>query len=424
MGELTKTGYIRIVNKGELTASTYLSYKEFMNRSEEYRKRLKEQVDTGAITLYCGCCAENTLGLKITSNLVVRVKENRQQSLHRDSCPKSILYANWNKDTMQGVSSSEDTQVMFHISLPSVSSSKQTSTKSSGESSSSEPKDPRTGLNDMVVMLNKYAWEIQTYIKKKEIRAAKQTGEVPNWQYKTLDEFIRLMFGVSNQIMVRCRDGVVPFISLCYRKDLFYACDDWRKQWFFYARIDKVSEIKKERKYQYITVLMPSLKSPTKAVIRIETEKFYKLVDGKELTAKNGLYPVLAGYISRSTFSCEDGSVKEWMTLSKGIVLSVDSRGLYVENETVLAVCNCLVKNNVIFSRPYTTLESYGGEVPTFMVEKKHRKNITIDVVNDHYYRKRAGYGEDNDEFECIFIKEKDDLEEQLSAMLEAVLHS
>ena len=410
MGNLLKIGYFRSVKRdtGEVS---YVSYKEYLSWMDEYKLQLKEMADKGQVLLYCACCQEDELELSITSNLVVRVKNNKKQAMHMDSCPKSVFYSHWNDTAENGIRNDEDEGIVFNIALPSVQKSK------SSSSSSGDAKDHRTGILDMVKTLNMLTWEKQTYSKKKEIREANKARLPQTWVYKDVDAINRLLFGVSNQVYARCRGEVVPFINLCYKKDLFYACTDWRMQWFVYAVIEKIGEIKKERKYQYITVRMPSLQSTKKAVIRVETEQYLKMIEGFG-EEKEGMHRILAGYICRKSFKGDDGSVNEWMNLLKGIILYVSDNGLYVENEHVAAVANYMSEKRILFKRPYFPLENYGSETPTFLLERLHAKNIIVDVVSEKLYEKRSIYCEDNEEYDCILLKEGEDFTSSLNSLV------
>lgn len=254
MSNILKVGYFRKIDNVTGNA-TYVNYKEFYNWEEKNRARLKQLADNGAVKLCCACCLEDTLELTITSNFVIRVKNNKLQESHMDSCPKSVHYANWNDSSGNGIKNTEDEDIIFNIALPSVVKSKSSSSSSSGGTGTGTPRDKRTGILEMVTTLNKVAWEKQTFSKKKEIREANKAGLPQTWVYKTLEEFNRLMFGVANDIYARVKGQMMPFINLCYRKDLFYACNDWRVQWFIYAEIIRVGEVKTERKYQYVTVI-------------------------------------------------------------------------------------------------------------------------------------------------------------------------
>jgi len=185
--------------------------------------------------------------------------------------------------------------------------------------------------------------------------------------------------------------------------------------------VDKISPIKNERKYQYVTVLMPSMQSKTKAVIRIETQQYLKIFGGYE-KEEDGTHRILAGYICRKSFPCEDGTVKEWMEFLKGVVFRVSEHGLYAEDCYVATVLNYLCKNHIIFKRPYFPLENYGSEIPTLLVERLNKKDLIVDVVSERIYRKRQPFGEDNEEYECFFIKTDDDLGDQLDKLLDLLL--
>lgn len=420
MTNLLKSGYFRTVNiiTGQIR---YVSYKEYNSWGTDAKNTLKQSVDMGQIKLYCACCLDDNLPLTITANHVVRVASNGNQDLHMESCPKSIYYNNWIEQSQKGIKSDEDSRVLFNISLPAVyKAPSSSSTSTSTSAGTGTPREKRTGLFDMVIMLNKMAWEKQTFSKKKEIKEANREGRPQEWEYKSLDDFNRLIFGISNDIYCKCQGNVIPFVNLCYRKDLFFACTDWRRQWFMYAVIEKVSEIKPARKYQYITVRMPSDKSNSKAVVRIPTEDFEQLMDGYD-DELPGTHRILTGYICHKAFPGKDGTLNEWINLIKGVVIRVSDNGLYVENKQVAVAANLLAKNRVIYKRPYFPLENYGGKIPTFEIERLHDKNLIIDFPDETEYEMRSVYGNNNEEYECICLRNSDDSTEQLMHVLDKI---
>lgn len=415
MGNLIKTGYFRVCDAMN-SDERYISYTEYQSWADEAKSMFKSQVDMGKYKLYCACCREDILELIITSNHVLRVASNGNQEKHMDSCPKSISYAGWNEQSQNGIRAYEDSQILFNISLPAVNKAQSSaSSSSSSGSGTGVPREKKTQLLDMVTTLNKIAWEKQTFSKKKEIREANMADVPQSWEYKTLDEFNRLFFGICNEVYCKCQGNVIPLINLCYRKDAFYSCNDWRRQWFIYAVIEKISPIKPSRKYQYVTVRMPSDKSASKAVIRVETKDFNELFGETWASYEQGACHILSGYVSRRVFKAEDGTVNEWINLIKGIVIRVNTYGLYVEDDKVAAVADILCKNHVIFKRPYLPLENYGSLIPSFEIERLHGKNLIIDCPDDSECETRRGFAADNDEYECICFESDDAYEDILT---------
>lgn len=407
MDNIIKIGYFRKVSADGRTG--YISFNEYYGLwDEESKANLKRNVEMSQCRLYCACCLENNLELSVTSNYVVRVKSNHLQSEHAESCPKSVLYNHWNDTQKNGIQATEDEQMVFNIALPSVAKSTSTSSSTSSSSGSGDSMNKRTGILDIVITINKMAWELQGYSIKKKIREARR-AEVPlDWEFKDIDAFNRLIFGISNRIYARVRGEVIPFINLAYRKDAFYNCDDWRRQWFVYAIVEKISTVKPERRFQYVTVKMPSLQSKNKAVIRIETELFNKIFNGYEEDAP-GTYRILSGYICRKSFDNTDGSVSEWMELLKGVVVRVNQYGLYCDNLAVAEVANYLCEKKQIYRRPYLPLENYGSEVPSFIIERYNRRDIIIDMpLTDNSYAKRQNYVANNAEFDIVLITQQD----------------
>lgn len=407
MDNLVKVGYFRKVAKvGEDYKTSYISYKEFYSLfGEEAKEDLRRSVEMQQCKLFCACCRENNLELSITSNYVVRVKENKQQDEHLDSCPKSKLYEHWNDLAQNGVKVTEDERLVFNISLPNVVKSASSSSSSSSSSSVSDGANKRTNIFECVSALNKLAWERQTYSVKKKIHLANVDGEPQTWEYKNIDDFNKLIFGVSNDVFVRVRGEVLPFINLCYRKDLYYASDDWRRQWFFYAVVEKITPVKQERKYQYVTVRMSSDKGP-KSVIRIETDIFNKIF-ADYMEDRDGTHRILTGYICRKSFRNDDGTCSEWMHFLKGCVVLVSRNGLICESELEATIANYMCENHIVFKKPQFPIENYGGDIPTFMIDRYNRKTLILDIpMTDKILAKRQLYKTDNEEFDIEFLDE------------------
>lgn len=411
---MVKTGYFRTITEyGE----NYISYKEFQSYEPESVAQMRRMTQDGRLRLYCACNECNELELSITAAGVIRVKTNHQQDKHKESCPKSTVYTRWVAEHGNGIYGNEDSQVIFNIAMPAVikrTYEKRESNGSGEENSKKEVTHKRTSLTEMIRALTSIAWEKQTYSKKKEIKEARKKGEIPNWQYKTYEEYIRLIFGVSNDIAIQVEGQVVPLRAICYHKDTFYANDDYRIRYFMYAEIDRIAEFKEDRKYQYITVKMPSDKSKYKATVRILTEDFKEMVE--EAPEKEGMRRVLAGYIHRSRFQNKnDGSISDWITMLKGNICYTTSHGLYVGNELEKAIADRLCEERVIFLKPYMPIEAYGNLVPAFIIEKFKGKSILIDTaLSTREYNKKAVFAENNEEYECFILRDESEIEELL----------
>lgn len=390
MDTFVKTGYMRVVGK----QVNYLSFKEFLSYDRPVALRMRERVKNGELSLFCACSPENNLELSITETGIVRVKNNKLQELHQHSCPKSIHYHTWVNTSKKGMFQvGEDGQIIFNITLPSVIKSESCSSSST---SSSKSTSVHTSLLEMISSLNAIAWEKQTFSKKKAISLAKRNNVPVDWFYKTSDEFIRLIFGVSNDIFVKNGESVIPFYELCYRKDVYYANTDFRQRFFIYAEIVKESPYVEERKYQYITLKMYSDKG-SRSVVRILTEHYLPMFEEHPVT--DNTVRVLAGYINRSLFQDND-----WMTLLKGFVIYTSLNGLYAENDYVAAVFNYLSEKKLIFKRCYQPIEAYGGNIPTLIIERLHGKDILVDFVATKQMRsKRYSISKNQNEYD-VFI--------------------
>lgn len=423
MKNMIKTGCFRKINRTNNTVS-YIPFREYNSWNGSYKQLLKNQFDAGEISLYCACSAENDLELSVTANHVIRVKNNRQQDMHMDSCPKSVHYAQWSEEACEksGIRSSEDDQVVFRLTLPSSSGGSSSSSSSSGSSASSSgssPKNHYAGILETAVTLNKLAWEKQTYSIKKEIGLAHKEKRSPEWKYKDKEQFIRLMFGVANEVMASVRGQKIPFIQLCYRRDSFFSCSDRRRQWFIFAEILNISEIKPERKYQYITVKMPSRNSASKAAVRVDTQAFLSMYQDFE-SIPEGTHRILAGYVCRRFFPASGSRPEsDWIQLTKGCILLVNDYGLYVENAAVSLAADYLCRHRILFTRPFFPLENYGNLIPSFCIPQLRRKDILLDIGTKRQLARRSCFAnEENEEFDCRLLCTDDSFLDSLSSLL------
>lgn len=406
---MIKIGYFRAVTEN---GDTYISYKEFQSYTSVAIGQLRLMEKNGRLKLFCACSECNDLELMITASDVIRVKTNKQQDKHKESCPKSTVYARWISEHGNGVYGTEDSQVIFNIAMPSVIKHKSASSGSSNEhDEKKETVNKRTSLNEMIRALTSIAWERQTFSKRKEIKEARKKGLKPDWHYKNYEEFIRLIFGITNDIAIRVEGNIVPLRSICYHKDTFYANEDFRIRYFMYAEIDHISDYKENRKYQYITVKMPSDKSRYRAAVRIPTEDYDVMVS--EAPEKEGMRRVLAGYIHRSIFkNPEDGSISDWITMLKGHIFYTTSYGLYVNNELEKLIADRLCEEHIIFLKPYMPIQAYGNKVPAFIIERMRDRNILIDTADStREYNKKCSYIENNCEYECYILREESEVE-------------
>ena len=385
-----KTGYFRIQNE-ETQNIRILSYSEYLNYGEDYQNRLKAQFQNGKIKLYCACCAENKLELSITENAVIRVKTNHQQELHKQSCPKSMYYQNWVNTAKKGVFLlGSEGEMIFNITMPAVYSNSHSGGSSSSSNSTSSL--AHTTLLSMITTFNALAWEKQTFSIKKKIGLARKNNEPIEWTYKSAEDFLRLMYGVSNDIQVKNGNNYLSFRELLYHKEAYFSNTDYKTRYFIFAEVLKQGEYKEDRKYQYVTVALHSQNS-NKTAVRIPTEMYQELF--MNTPEEEGCKRYLSGYVYRKTYQDSD-----WMTLLKGFVVYTSLNGLYAETPEVARVFNYLAEKKIIFKRCYQPIESYGGYIPTIIIEKLHEKNIIVDFVGSKQMRsKRSSYIDNNEEY-------------------------
>lgn len=405
---IVKTGYFRITG----VVQSMVSYQEAYERGEEYLTKLRHLQENGVISLYCACCREDDLPLIVTKNNVIRVSHNLQQAQHLNSCPKSTGYASWVAENALGIRINEDEKILFNIAIPSgMKGTVSDRISPPAPNKNTNPWEKRTSIYDMVRIVNYLAFRKQTLSIRKQIGMARKDGNQPKWDYKDIHSFIKLWFGVSNEVLVHNKGETFPLHDLCYRSDVFFQSNPEEK-FFMYALVDKVSEYKESRKYQYITVFMPSRKSRKKATVRIPTEDYDKMA--KQVDFDNSAAKILTGYVRHDMYrTAEDSEDREWITLIKGVIVEVSERGLILEQREERALFDVLCKEHILFYRPWRALENYGNEIPTLIIERMKNKNLIVDLAkSDKDFVRKETYGVNNSEFEVLLLKKDYDIED------------
>lgn len=435
MGEyITKTGCFRYDNNGSIG---YIAYSDFNTWSESTKKNWKENHDKGTVKMYCACCPDNTLKLTITADYKIRVANNKLQDQHKPSCPKSVQYITYsNNSAKNGILMNEDGAAVLNIALPSVyKKEKETESEDAEinlesidpeelikllESENDKPekkeksdKEPyhRTNILQTIMYLNKVSFEKQTFSIKKAIRQAREQNlSKTDIRYKTFEDFTKQLFGVSNDIIVSCKYGIIPFSQLLYRKDAYYANEDGTRHWFIYAKILGYSEYKEERKYQYMKLLLPSLKGRV-TTVRIPTPQFGSIKEEYDrIKELEGCNPVLAGYVVRKLYKPFLGQESDWMQLLKGEVVKVSKSGLYAATERSLQAINYLTEHKILFLTPYVCPEGYIQTPPAIVIQQYREKDILIDFPETKKeYKKLVLFKEQTEEYDCFIFNPEEE---------------
>ncbi len=408
---IVKIGYARVVGN----ETGYLNYQEFKNYSEQLKESLYQRVLNGDIRLFCACCQENTLPLIMSRNFVIRVAENGKQEEHKISCPKSIHYNSYLSALDEGKQTNEEGDFALTIAMPSIFPSEKAESVfySFGpeKEKENEEKEGRLNFAGFLAMLNKYAWEKQFFIKKWEMR--KQNTETAT--YYSHKSFTKFMLNHSKKHIIRNGSSSFYFKDLLYEKENYKNCTDFKQRWFIYACIDKISDFKADRKYQYITLWMPGPRSEYKSSVRIRTELFLKLMEQYEPIEDERCHAYLAGYIHKSIFK-----ENEWMTFIGGNIVQVNPYGVICNDSVEYALCTYLCDNGILYKMPYTPIENYGNETPFIVIEKNNDKNIIIDLAQStRSLNKKQQMAAENPEFDIFVLKNDTELDK--SAILNAI---
>lgn len=400
-----KVGCFRMTYKNG--RESYLPYYEFYERDTRYKESLKAAVERGDVALSCACCDTEDLELTITKNHVIRVKTNRNQSSHVESCPKSEEYSSWASKNQNGLMQiQEDGRLCFRIAVP-------TGIKSEGGSSGSSSSSSRDGAKlkanvlDLIQRVNAYAWLKQTYSVRKKIKEAHMQNLPPQWEYKSFEDFMRLFFGVTADIDVFWQNTQLPLKEICYRSDVFFQAD-FRFKYLIYAQIEKLSEYKEDRKYQYITLRMRGYNSPNKATVRVLTDSIAQ-ADFESLgdLIKENRRMIFSGYAKHDSFQNNDtGEMSHWITMINFVAVEASEHGLLLYHEHEKEVLDALCEKKIVFKRSLLPLENYGGSEPTAIIEQQNGKDIIIDICSSSQeYGKKVLLTTDNPEYDILLYK-------------------
>ena len=443
---MVKTGYFHI--RGEI--NSLMTYQEYYERGIDFRERLYKMQQAGRITFCCACISDDSLPLNISKNYVLRVASNKQQELHAESCPKSMHYPEWvAKHNDKGRLHDENNEGMlcFNVCFPTGKNISlddeieeaekdvclENNEKDEGLSNElddncespiacEEPdnEDPaesnslgRASITGMTKTINMYTWLRQTYSIKKSISDAHKHGLPPSWDYKSIDDFNRHFFGVSNDVGLQHGKEQLTLHDICYQKDKFYK-SDYRSRYFMYAVVEEFPrEVHQDWKYQYVKVRMPSELGASKAVVRIETQMYSKMLDIVNRTEADSFPFILTGYVRHDAFNGRDGKLSQWITLLKGVFLRVTNHGLYTESEYTGKVLDLLADNHILYYRPTEAVENFGEYHATAIIGRLKSKDILIDVAkNTREYNAKTRFIEGNPEFDVVLIKKDTPLDE------------
>lgn len=417
-----KIGSFRICYRNGSIA--YMPYTEFYERSTDYRQQLKAAADKKEVELFCACSSENDLPLTITQKLVIRVATNKGQANHKESCPKSEVYETWASEHKNGLMEiDEDGKLCFKITVPSGLPSKESSSSgASGEKKETSGAKQRANTVDLVTSVCAYAWQKQTYSIKKNIKTRRAEGRRPDWDYKNFDDFMRLFFGVTNDIDVYWQQSYHHLNDLCYHLDKFMAAD-YTQKFLIYARVEKLSEWKEDRKYQYITLQMRGPKSANKATVRILTENLVEknYTELAEKVQDRSQKLILTGYARHDSFKDkETGQLQHWITMLNAAVIMAADNGLILSHEYEKDILDTLCQRRILFKKPLLPLDSYGGYIPTALIEQQKGKDILIDIASTNQeFTKKSVLVEDNPEFEILLYKKKTDVNRIIDDLFE-----
>lgn len=381
-----RPGYFRIIANQH---SEIMAYSEFYERGAEFAEAMKKQAENGRIRLVCACCSDKELSLSITQKGVLRVAENSHQAVHAENCPKSVYYNRWLSQNESGLYIADNNQLIFNITMPGDSKSESSSSGSSNtETKEKKNAKEHASIVDMMSKVNALALEKQTFSIKKQIGVANKENRKPEWNYKSIQDFNKLIYGVSNDVLihikVQSQPQLIPLVNLYYKKDIFYKAS-YKNKFLIYARVLRLAKFNEDRKYQYITVQMPSNKSAYKAVIRILTEDYKKVLGDNEVPIEEDIKEpdnyVLTGYVRHDMYQAKDTNEEtHWITFIKGKVIRVSNNGFYCRHSGEQKIYDELAKRHIVFKRPLVPIKEYDNSIPTLIIERRNKATIVVDI--------------------------------------------
>lgn len=409
---MRQAGTFRILIDGTYSTVGYADF--YHSWTDAQKELLYEKYRSNRACLFCGCNEEDILPLMITKDRVIRVKENGRQDEHMPFCPKSENYSSFIELNNNGILQDQDMCYYIRLSIPSgVSHSSGGS--SSTSSAKSESATHRTTLKDIARLLNYYALEKQTFSIKRKIKQREP------WEYKDSHAMIRLMYGCANDIkcLVSGAEEPLPLSSVAYHPAKYFANFDYRRQFWFFAIVDKLGEFNPKYKYQYVYLRMKGRENEERVKLRVETEMFAKLflIDGKllELPLEEDGFVVLTGYLHRRYFPAKDDKpASDNMELSKGTLCRINKYGILSDNEYLRKATDLLCSSKIIFTKPLFQVEElYGEDLPDFMIKRYHDKSCLIGIVSAASYRQKVIYEEvEHDTYQIKVLRKQRDMDD------------
>ena len=93
--------------------------------------------------------------------------------------------------------------------------------------------------------------------------------------------------------------------------------------------------------------------------------------------------------------------------LNAAVIMAADN-GLILSHEYEKDILDTLCQRRILFKKPLLPLDSYGGYIPTALIEQQKGKDILIDIASTNQeFTKKSVLVEDNPEFEVLLYKKK-----------------
>ena len=94
--------------------------------------------------------------------------------------------------------------------------------------------------------------------------------------------------------------------------------------------------------------------------------------------------------------------------------------GLILSHEYEKDILDTLCQRRILFKKPLLPLDSYGGYIPTALIEQQKGKDILIDIASTNQeFTKKSVLVEDNPEFVVLLYKKKTDVNRIIDDLFE-----
>lgn len=347
----------------EKSSNKQVEVKRYDHVDSAYLKRLKQQVDSGRMVIYCSC--RNRVELKFSNTQNPYLYPASRSVKHADDCCRNPKFQGESKyEKAWSYDETSDTHaVRLESAIPKIKgnpteanpSERRKHIVSHGDSTS---KGTAT-IFGMTTKLNMMAWEKIVFGYKQRIPDSRE-------------EMMKQVYGISRNIKIEnMKKGL---------QTMFY--DDFMRG----KRISDL-EVKKDVAFVYMEYLHEKgisidekNKLPYVSCKNVfgQERTFYinepEFKKNLQLEAHSDTF-ILTGFVYRAS-----AYHHRRMTLGNYCLIPVSNRGLYVESSYEKSVFDSFSVKGKRFIKPYLPIEEYGGFIPDFILYEEGKKDMIGEI--------------------------------------------